>query len=185
MTDSPNATRMAVRKYLDHLEKSCPTPGCFQNLNHHPTMCKRYHFRWYTFKMIGDRLKSVSMSGYAISTSQICDILKHSNYLEKSKCRNCESGADSPRETLNGVFCQGCGFFIDYNRGHIGYAQEWTTSDNLKLPLGILGQKECTACRQPTVSAKFADYYFCSHNCLDHWLSDISARHVSDSSRVQ
>lgn len=176
MTDSPDAARIAVGKYLNRLDKPCPTPGCFQDVDYHPILCKGYRFRWYTFKIMGDRLKSISTAGHALSTNQICGILKSSNYREKAKCRDCKASGHSYREALDGIFCHGCGFFIDYNCRQIGYAQEWTTSDNLKLPQGILGQKHCAVCGQPTVSAKFADYFFCSHGCLDHWLSNASRR---------
>jgi endogenous inhibitor of DNA gyrase (YacG/DUF329 family) len=78
------------------------------------------------------------------------------------------------REAIDGLFCQGCGFFIDYHNQQVGYAQEWTMSKNLKLPQDMIGRKECTACGRTAVSAKFADYFFCSHECLDEWLSNPS-----------
>ncbi len=176
LTDSPEAARTAVERYLNKLAKPCPTPGCAYHLNDLPFLCRGYRVRWYLFTMAGDEMKSVSSSGHALSTKEICGILENSDYPEKEPCRECKAAGSAYRETMKGVFCHGCGFFIDYNHQQIGYTQEWTTSENLKLPRGILGKKQCIVCSQPTVSAKFADYFFCSPKCMKEWLSNPSKR---------
>lgn len=166
LTDSPEAAKAAVSKYLRKLPKACPTPGCLHDLNHAPFLCKGYRYRWHLFKIVGDELKSAASAGNALSTQGICTTLEKSNYPEKEACRECKTTRRAHREALDGVFCHGCGFFIDFDHQQIGYTQEWTIADELKLPPALLGKKQCIVCDQPNVTAKFADYFFCSPGCL-------------------
>ncbi len=141
LTDSPEAVRVAVSKYLRKLPKACPTPGCGDDLNHTPFLCKGYRYRWHLFKIVGDDLKSASSAGNTLSTQGICTTLEKINYPEKEACRECRSARREHREALEGVFCHGCGFFMDFDHQQIGYTQEWTISDDLKLPSALLGRK--------------------------------------------
>ncbi len=174
LTEGPNAARASVGKYLGKLGKPCPTPGCLHELTPEPFLCKGYRFRRYLFRLTGEELRSVRSNGYALSTHEMCGVLRKSVFVEKEACRECEADPRMYREAIDGLFCQGCGFFIDYDNREVGYAQEWTTSRNLKLPRDLLGQKVCTACGRSVVSVKFADYFFCSHECLDGWLANPS-----------
>lgn len=178
LTDSREAARIAVGKYLSKLAKPCPTPGCLHELSSLPFLCKGYRSRWYLFRMVGDEMKSATTAGSALSTQQICNVLESSNYPEKEPCRECKTVRRAYREALEGVFCHGCGFFIDYDHRQIGYTQEWTISEDLKLPPEMLAKKQCVVCTEPSVSAKFADYFFCSQECLEEWLSDPSRRQL-------
>ena len=172
LTDSPEAARTSVSYYLRKLPKQCPTPGCMHDLNDAPFLCKGYRNPWHLFRIVGYELKSVTSSGNALSTAGICNALEKRCDIGKDPCRECETNRQAQREALDGLFCHGCGFFIDFEHQQIGYTQEWTISENLKLPPALLGPKECTVCAAPKVSLKFADYFFCSHECFEDWLGE-------------
>jgi hypothetical protein len=52
------------------------------------------------------------------------------------------------------VYCQGCGFFVDYENRTVGYSDEWTTASGLMTRLDI----SCSYCERTGVSTKFGDY---------------------------
>jgi hypothetical protein len=179
LTDSPEAARTSVSKYLGKLPKQCPTPSCMHDLNDTPFLCKGYRNPWHLFRMVDDEVKSVTYVGNALSTTGICNALENCNDARKEPCRECKSNRQAQREALDGVFCHGCGFFIDFEHQQIGYTQEWTICESLKLPPVLLGRKECVVCAASKVSLKFADYFFCSHDCFEEWLGEKEKVHTT------
>ncbi len=182
LTDSLEAARASVSRYLGKLLKHCPTPGCMHDLNNTPFLCKGYRNPWHLFRIVGDEVKSVTSAGNTLSTTGICNALENCNDDRKEPCRECKSNRRAQREALDGIFCHGCGFFIDFERHQIGYTQEWTISESLKLPPVLLGRKECVVGAAPKVSLKFADYFFCSHGCFEEWFGETEKVHTTSSS---
>lgn len=98
LTDSPEAARVAVSKYLRRLPKACPTPGCGHDLNHIPFLCQQYRYRWHLFKIVGDDLKSTTPAGNALSTQGTCTTLDMIDYQRKRRAGNVEApGANIAR----------------------------------------------------------------------------------------
>jgi hypothetical protein len=174
LTDTPNKARTAVMNYLNKFPKICPTDRCSHDLEQAPFLCKNFRFRWHTFRTVQGELKKSVSDGYALSTEETCTVLQKTGDPRKEACHECKTSNRVSRGKLDGIYCHGCGFFIDFGRKQIGYTQEWTVSEETGAsPLFILGRK-CSNCAKPNVKAKFADYFFCSQSCLNQWLSEPS-----------
>ena len=156
-----------VTTRIEQLDRPCVTAGCDHGLRF-GNVCKGY----YTCGTI------IGVEGVALSlrTSVLnplvqpffCDVFSQVQDLTKSRCKDCTGNGYSLRGNFDGVFCHGCGLFIDFKRRRLGYAEEWTTKSNLEAesPLRLL---ECKNCGSTPVNAKFGDYAFCSKQCLQEW----------------
>jgi len=171
LTNSPSVAKAAVFKYLDKLPKACPTPGCMHDLNTTPFLCKNYRNPWQLFGIVNGSMRSATWLGNALSTLDICSTLERCEDEEKQQCKKCKNNRPAHREAFDGIFCHGCGFFIDFEHQQIGYSKEWTISESLKVPSALLDKKECAVCSASRVLLKFADYFFCSHKCFEEWTS--------------
>ena len=174
LTDTPTNARTAVMNYLGKFPGTCPTDRCLHDLEQAPFLCKNFRFRWHTFQIAHGELKKSVSDGYALSTEEICTVLHKTGDPRKEACHECKTSNRVSRGKLDGIYCHGCGFFVDFGRKQIGYTQEWTVSEETRTrPSFILGKK-CSNCAEPNVKAKFADYFFCSQACLNQWLSEPS-----------
>ena len=170
LTNTPDEARTAVVNYLSKFAGTCPTNRCPHDLEQAPFLCKNYRSRWHTFQIIHGELKDSASDGYALSTDEICSVLDQTGDPGKDRCRECKASDWVTRGKLDGVYCHGCGFFIDFGRKQIGYTQEWTVSEGTEPPFPLMWGKKCSNCAKPDVKAKFADYFFCSQVCMDQWL---------------
>ena len=93
-------------------------------------------------------------------------------------CRYCLAGGFTYRNTLDGVFCHGCGFFIDFSTKRIGYAREWTIA-HLPVPappeFRLDSPQQCKTCQRAGAEYKFGDFYFCSPSCLQKYFQPDSS----------
>ncbi|HUK49861.1 MAG TPA: hypothetical protein VLV18_02400 [Terriglobales bacterium] len=170
LTDTPNEARAAVTVYLKRFPGTCPTNRCSHDLESSPYLCKTYRSRWHTFKILRGDLVNSASDGYALSTDEICNILGRTGDPRKEGCRECKASNSNNRGKMDGLYCHGCGFFIDFGRKQIGYTQEWTVSDDSAAPSPSLWGKKCDTCGAPETKAKFADYFFCSETCMNVWI---------------
>ena len=171
-TDTPDQARTAVMKYLRKFPGKCPSPRCSHDLEQTPYLCRHYRFRWHTLQMVQGKLKSSPSKGYALSTQEICTVLRKTEDPRKEHCHECGASDRPARGKMDGIYCHGCGFFIDFGRKQIGYTQEWTVSERSKNPFSFILGNRCSNCAQSNVKAKFADYFFCSQACLNQWFSE-------------
>ena len=171
LTATPNEARSAVVNYLSKFPGTCPTNRCPHDLEQAPFLCESYPSRWHTFHFVRGDLNNSASDGYALSTGEICTVLEKTGDPNKEKCGECKASNWARRAKLDGFYCHGCGFFIDFGRRQIGYTREWTVSEETRAaPSPLMWGKKCYICAKPDVKAKFADYFFCSQACMNLWL---------------
>jgi hypothetical protein len=168
--DTPSEARSAVNSYLSKFSGTCPSHRCSHEIEQAPFLCKSYRSRWHTFQIVRGELTNTPSDGYALCTNEICTVLERSGDSKKEGCRECKASNWNTRGKLDGVYCHGCGFFIDFGRKQIGYTQEWTVSEESAAPSPTMWGKKCDTCGAPESKAKFADYFFCSETCMNVWL---------------
>lgn len=161
-----------ILRYISKLRKPCPTSGCNHGLTRGAAVCSGYEREAI---IIGNGSQS-SLSfeetshrdekSYPLVMPVFCfvfsELLGHS---EKEVCKKCRQESFSYKLKFNGLFCHGCGFFVDYENRTVGYSGEWTTSSGLMTRLDI----SCSYCERSGVSTKFGDYWFCSPHCMQNW----------------
>ncbi|MBI4257554.1 MAG: hypothetical protein HY619_01240 [Thaumarchaeota archaeon] len=170
----PQQVRANVIRYLRRLNKSCPTPDCKHALSHDAFVCNGYETNAVIVKPEGENLSLKPVKTHPFTIPVVCRAFSSLRDQEKLNCRYCLAGSFCYRRELDGFYCHGCGFFIDFAEKKIGYAEEWRISRlESETPMGFHENtpKWCRTCLAKPVEYKFGDYYFCSTECLQKYLA--------------
>jgi hypothetical protein len=170
----------SILRYISKLRKPCPTPGCNHGLTQAAAVCSGYECKTI---IIGRGQSSISLSSleggdeanhhhqkksYPLVIPVFCFVfseLASEGCSDKEICKKCREEYFSYKRKFDGLFCHGCGFFVDYENRTVGYSSEWTTSSELMTRLDI----KCSYCETNYVSTKFGDYWFCTPQCMQNW----------------
>ncbi len=157
---------------LERFERPCLTQGCDHGLRH-GNICKGYFTHGTLLTLEGFSLKSSEAVFNPLLQSFFCEVFSRLEDPAKSPCKGCSASGFSLREDFDGLYCHGCGLFIDFTNRRLGFSEEWTTRTLVEResPSESLNCKNC-ACKG--IRAKFGDYAFCSKQCLHEWYSELA-----------
>ncbi|HYB05110.1 MAG TPA: hypothetical protein VED17_11660 [Nitrososphaerales archaeon] len=154
-----------IHRYLSKLKKPCPTPECDHGLTRGGSICRGYQTQ---AKIIDIEQGTHITKSHPIVIPVFCYVFSEfasQGCKEKEVCEKCREESFSYKSRFNGLFCHGCGFFLDYENRTVGYSDEWTTSSNIPSRLDVA----CSYCERTGVSTKFGDYWFCTPYCMQMW----------------
>ncbi len=166
----PGALKAIIASKLEQLNQRCLTAGCDHGLMN-ASVCDAYSTSGMLLGVEGAVLESKTQDLNPLVQTFFCDIFPHMEDAAKTRCKSCEESQFASRRDFEGLFCHGCGLFIDFKNRQIGYVNEWTTRYKVGSKLGTEPLK-CRNCGSPVVTAKFGDYGFCSKDCLEQWYLD-------------
>lgn len=153
-----------VFRYLSKLDRLCPSPNCEHVVNEESFVCLAYGTQQQIMHIEGQVAKIREIESNPFVIPAFCSVFCQ---LDEGKeaCKSCRDRDFGYRVKLNGLYCHGCGFFVDYDQRRVGYSKEWTTLTRNTTKLGI----SCKHCGTQVVSAKFGDYWFCNAKCMREW----------------
>jgi hypothetical protein len=172
--DGRRELEFSISRYISKLRKPCPTPGCNHGLTRGVAVCSGYESEAIIIGSGSGRQSPLSFEetshrdekSHPLVIPVFCfvfsELLGHS---EKEVCKRCREESFSYKRKFDGLYCHGCGFFVDYENRIAGYSGEWTTSSELPTRLDI----KCSYCETAGVSTKFGDYWFCTPFCMQSW----------------
>src|SRR5487761_1750809 len=164
--------RSDILRYISKLRMPCPTPGCNHGLTEAASVCKGYRTQAHIVNAQSLSLETITTEeSNPLVIPVFCyvfsEIVRADN-KEKEVCRKCREESFCYKARFDGLFCHGCGLFVDYKNRKAGYSDEWTTST---CGSGLAARLDvgCSCCERSGVSAKFGDYWFCTPNCMQRW----------------
>jgi hypothetical protein len=177
----------SICRYISKLRKPCPTPGCNHGLTQAAAVCTGYESEVITIARGRCSLSSLEAKAEAnqhyekshplvipVFCFVFSELAAGKSCSDREICKKCREESFSYKRKFDGLFCHGCGFFVDYENRTIGYSSEWTTSFELMTRLDI----NCSYCEKSGVSTKFGDYWFCSPHCMQNWYLSGGQRQV-------
>ncbi len=164
---SESEVKKSVIANLEHSGRACLTAGCEHGLTR-GSVCKGYYTASTIYALEGYSLKLTRTVCNPLVQPFICQTFAKLEDHTRSPCKNCSKSGYSLRRDFDGLFCHGCGLFIDFANRRLGYAEEWTTR-MLPESDALVQSHRCRKCDSTQVSAKFGDYTFCSKQCLQEW----------------
>ncbi len=162
--------RSDMRRYVSKLRKPCPTSGCNHGLTEAASVCKGYRMQAHIVNDQSLSLETSTLESYPLVIPVFCYVFSEilRNDKEKEVCKKCREESFCYKARFDGLFCHGCGFFVDYENRKVGYSDEWTTS-TLGSGLATRLDVRCYYCERSGVSTKFGDYWFCTTDCMQKW----------------
>ncbi len=159
-----------IHRYISKLRTPCPTPECNHGLTEAASVCKGYETQAHIINSQSLVPETCTTKSNPLVIPVFCYVFSELNQddREKEVCKKCREESFSYKEKFDGLFCHGCGFFVDYEHRKVGYSDEWTTATSgsgLTIRLDI----RCSYCGRGGVSAKFGDYWFCTPYCMQKW----------------
>lgn len=159
--------RSNVLRYISKLNRSCPTQGCRHDLHENACNCFGYVTSREIARREGRDTKVLEINSNPIVIDVFCFTFGRLS-SGKEPCKVCSEGGYLYKAASNGLYCHGCGFFIDYDKRMVGYSKEWTTTTSLTRPIEAEGL--CTHCsKKGPMFAKFGNYMFCEDRCMQRW----------------
>ncbi len=156
--------RSNVFRYLSKLNRPCPSPNCEHMVDEGAFVCLAYGTKQQIMHVEGQVTKILEIESNPLVIPVFCSVFCQLGE-GKETCKSCKDLDFGYRVKLNGLYCHGCGFFLDYDQRRVGYSKEWTTLSRNVTKLGI----SCKQCGTQVVSAKFGDYWFCNAECMREW----------------
>lgn len=164
--DASNVKNVVISR-LQQLNRPCLTVGCDHGLKS-ANLCGAYSTGGEVYVVEGGELQAAPQTLTRLVQPFVCDIFQLLEDKSKADCRACAVHDYWLRGEFDGVFCHGCGLFIDFKNRHLGYVQEWTTRYSLTAEEKPAAA-ECKNCGYAVTNVKFGDYLFCSKECLEDW----------------
>lgn len=183
-TEKTDKVKEAIENYLAARTGGCPTPGCPHKLA--PSyLCLGYHTIHFAVEVVNEQPFAGKTWSRPLVQEFFCDLFSKTHDQRKEICIYCAATDFSRRSAFNGLFCHGCGFYIDFSSRTLGYSEEWTTRSNIVLGIHVPGKPEsCTGCNSGQVTAKLGDYYFCSTDCMRNWYHSQGKREMTQDYNV-
>jgi hypothetical protein len=172
--DGRRELEFSISRYISKLRKPCPTQGCNHGITRGAAVCSGYEIEAIIIGSDSGRQSPLSFEETSHRDEKsrplvipvFCFVFSELlNHSEKEVCKRCREESFSYKRKFDGLFCHGCGFFVDYENRTVGYSREWTTGSGLMARLDI----KCSYCERSGVSTKFGDYWFCSPHCMQNW----------------
>ncbi|MCH8022321.1 MAG: hypothetical protein IH932_01055 [Thaumarchaeota archaeon] len=158
-----------VFRYLSKLNRPCPSPNCEHMVDEGAFICLGYGTQQQIMHVEGKVTKIREIDANPLVIPVFCSVFSQLGE-GKETCKSCRDRDFGYRMKLNGLYCHGCGFFLDYDQRRVGYSKEWTTISRNVTKLGI----SCRHCGKQVVSAKFGDYWFCDAECMREWCISVA-----------
>lgn len=163
--------RNSVLRYISKLSGLCPTLSCHHHITEGVFDCYGYETQREVIHLDAHVPKIEAVRSNPLVINMFCSIF-YQLHQGKEPCKTCRDEGFRYKVPLMGLYCHGCGFFVDYDRGMVGYSKEWTAN---RQNLTVLGTS-CVKCGRQGVSVKFGDYWFCNDVCMQKWYLSLEIR---------